>query len=702
VAAVIAVVPIVGLTARPSGAVVNGSDDVNTPRRNAVVSVAARNGGGCTGSLVAPDRVLTASHCFTVQRPNGSTYANAPAATFYDGNVYVLGSQDGNYPQGWPLWAHTIRGPLAGRTSRAHPTPWGKYTALAPLSANEVLGLTTTKRLVAVNTTTTASRLWGTAPAGAVALAVSANRVYVATAANRIMSSSRSGASWVDAGRASGVRSMTMIGDKLHAVTTSNRLLQASEVVLRGPNGTRVFTLQPWHDIGHANGIDELASFGGQLLALDSAARLWTRWPVPYEENWQAFGNARRYSAMTISGTRFIGMMPISPGDRGVLYLGDVSRQPTRIGRLERPYSVTTAVNAVAMAGTSSGIYVATSNNQLLKRSVSHASTDWTSAGTTPANVMAMASNVEGRLWAATTDNKLWWTSLLQGRATGWTEVSDTGRPAGLTAIGLYGVDPANPRFYGAGGGKLWKRSGYGADAQWTAISNIIGTAVDLAVSADRIVLVRSDGSVWTRPHDPDSQIFDLVSENLVVPGKWLPMNGSDDVDVRLGNDSAGWTDAPAENVFEVTHFQYAGAVDMALLRLARPVPASKAIPIAVFPRPASTPDWSSQSFRIAGWGWLDDAETQSSQFRQSGWMYGGATFPERHLVSVTPGKGGAHTRRGDSGGPLVVACPIDQYCVAGVLNTLDTWAATWVRSTTDSRGFARPNVAAWMERAAG
>src|SRR5690349_16348304 len=59
---------VLALTAAPAGAVVGGHDVAP-----ADAPWLATN-GGCTGALIAPDRLLTAAHCMGNHRPSGERW----------------------------------------------------------------------------------------------------------------------------------------------------------------------------------------------------------------------------------------------------------------------------------------------------------------------------------------------------------------------------------------------------------------------------------------------------------------------------------------------------------------------------------------------------------------------------------------------------------------------------------------------------
>jgi Trypsin len=57
------------MSALPGHTLSGGSADVDTPVANSTVSI---NGGGCTGTLIAPTLVLTAAHCSNFTQPPGT------------------------------------------------------------------------------------------------------------------------------------------------------------------------------------------------------------------------------------------------------------------------------------------------------------------------------------------------------------------------------------------------------------------------------------------------------------------------------------------------------------------------------------------------------------------------------------------------------------------------------------------------------
>jgi hypothetical protein len=185
--------------------------------------------------------------------------------------------------------------------------------------------------------------------------------------------------------------------------------------------------------------------------------------------------------------------------------------------------------------------------------------------------------------------------------------------------------------FYGGATEKIWKRSGFGANAAWSVVSTIGGTPTDLHATGDRLILHRTEGSVWTRPHLPENQIFDLVPENWVVPGRWNSL-APGSLQVQFGNDPTAFT---SDRVIEAVSYQYAGATDIAMLRLRTAVPTTIAVPMRVVAPRTTAPAWGSQSFKIAGWGLVDprDATVRRAPgpsaapftMRQIGTMLGGA-----------------------------------------------------------------------------
>lgn len=179
----------------------------------------------------------------------------------------------------------------------------------------------------------------------------------------------------------------------------------------------------------------------------------------------------------------------------------------------------------------------------------------------------------------------------------------------------------------------------------------------------------------------------------------WFKGQGGD---AYFGHDR----DAPTYHA-RVVGYTIAGYEDIALLRLAEPVPSSVALPIPPLTR---TPGgvgldaWlRAQTFEMVGWGGTDAAGAVMPRYRQSATARY-AAFPlnaDQPNKMRVRGDGCATVIPGDSGGPLLVRydgllrivgeAQGEESC--GGRHTL-----TLATGGLDTRGDSKPDVASWLE----
>ncbi len=134
--------------------------------------------------------------------------------------------------------------------------------------------------------------------------------------------------------------------------------------------------------------------------------------------------------------------------------------------------------------------------------------------------------------------------------------------------------------------------------------------------------------------------------------GRWFPeslLTNRRITDIRFGPRR----DQPRARR-EGTYFSILNGADIALVALDRPVPARVAVPVPVMTTAPSGLNWSTQTFRQAGWGLIED-ETPTTRRRTATTRF--RSYPCHTFHALRTDKfcvqGGGVVQGGDSGGPL-------------------------------------------------
>ena len=202
---------------------------------------------------------------------------------------------------------------------------------------------------------------------------------------------------WEHIGHANLGRALTALNDKLYIATTENRLWR------RFPVGADIV----WRDIGHAEDVGALAASGDSLFCITVDNQLWCRESVDFEVNWIAFdsGPAAGTKALAAAG--------------GVLYAvdskGKLWRRPaSRVAAawVTIPSFTADDPRINALASYSNILFASTTDNRLVRSNQDwiYESSEWTDIH--HCNFSAGLAVVDGMLFVATIENRLWWLDL--------------------------------------------------------------------------------------------------------------------------------------------------------------------------------------------------------------------------------------------------------------------------------------------------
>jgi hypothetical protein len=215
----------------------------------------------------------------------------------------------------------------------------------------------------------------------------------VATITRNVLSllSTRRPLDWELVGHANGGAPMTAVGTRLFLASTANRLWR------RHPVAAEV----PWTEVGHANDVVALASDGAVLYAVTRDEQLWWRPPTEVDINWTPIGTGP-------GGTRALACAG------GSLYAvdsqGAVVRRPATRSAAGWQSGPALGLHPEITSMTSGNDipYAATSTNRLLRtnKDFISESVEWTDI--LHCNFAAGLAIVEGGLFVATTENRLW------------------------------------------------------------------------------------------------------------------------------------------------------------------------------------------------------------------------------------------------------------------------------------------------------
>lgn len=183
-----------------------------------------------------------------------------------------------------------------------------------------------------------------------------------------------------------------------------------------------------WEVIGHANDVTAMVACENALWASDSHNRLWRREPVGQNLNWLRVGHANNVIAMASpresTGGQSIGLYAVTR-DGGLWYRDPI---PSNINWTR----IADAHGIIALAACYEWLFAATDTNALLYMPLSALagpSPAWLSAGHAN-NVVAM-TNLNGRLYAADRNNRLWMRLPLRVN-TNWTDIGHADFLTGL------------------------------------------------------------------------------------------------------------------------------------------------------------------------------------------------------------------------------------------------------------------------------
>jgi hypothetical protein len=202
---------------------------------------------------------------------------------------------------------------------------------------------------------------------------------------------------WELIGQAINGRALTALNNVLFIATSSNRLQ------LRYPVGADV----PWRESGHAQHVVALAGDGDTLFSTTTDNQLRWRAPVEHQAPWTAIGSgpAAGTKALAAAG----GMLYAVDAD-GQLWRRAASRTTTAWVTIDSFTARKATINA--MAAYSNILFASTTDGRLLRTNQDwiDESSDWIDIH--HCNFSAGIAVVDGMLFLATTENRLWWLDL--------------------------------------------------------------------------------------------------------------------------------------------------------------------------------------------------------------------------------------------------------------------------------------------------
>jgi hypothetical protein len=206
---------------------------------------------------------------------------------------------------------------------------------------------------------------------------------------------------WEHIGHANDVAAMTSLDGKLYAATRANVLWA------RYPAGADI----SWYMLGQAPGFRTLAATEGRLYAADNLLGLWSRSPVESDAAWTP---VKQVNTIGIQSLAASGGMLYALDAQGLLW--GCPANSTQVAWRRVPlFNDTTPIRC--MTGHRDMLYAATQDHRLVRTNMDlvFESTAWTPLH--HANHCAGLAVVEDMLFAATSENKLWWMDLLHFKA---------------------------------------------------------------------------------------------------------------------------------------------------------------------------------------------------------------------------------------------------------------------------------------------
>jgi hypothetical protein len=200
---------------------------------------------------------------------------------------------------------------------------------------------------------------------------------------------------WELVGHAENVVGMAAVDSKLFCATSANLLWRRYPVLAE----------VVWSQIGHANNVVAMAATRGLLFAVTSDNVLWYRRPVEANINWTQAGTAPAgLRALCASGSTLYaidgtGKLSARPASKAAAAWTPVLNFPVR-------------PTIVAMTSYNGVLLASTSDNRLLRTGIDFPEESRAWVDIHHCNFSRALAVVDGMLFVATSENRLWWLDL--------------------------------------------------------------------------------------------------------------------------------------------------------------------------------------------------------------------------------------------------------------------------------------------------
>ncbi len=331
----------IGSTSQP---LLAGTDDIGNPASNSVVQV-----GGCTGTLIASDIVLTSGHCIgNREKPENVVAQDDGCGNWQRFDRFYDFKPATNIPIRFGHDSENI-----SYTAQAD-----KYSIIGCVDIIMLKLTSPVPRSVAIPAVVATRPLQSTILEDSDLQIVGWGTSGLEDLWKRVADAN--GRTWSLIGHANLVTGMAQTGGNLFAATEGNTLW------MRPANGRN----QKWRKIGHANNVVAMTAHNNNLFAATRDNKLWVRNAIANEVNWRYIGHANNARAMaSLNGKLFASTTDNKLWARDPV-LSDVSW--THIGH---------ANGIIAMAASNGRLFGATSTNNLWSRSPDLSDVDWQLVG---------------------------------------------------------------------------------------------------------------------------------------------------------------------------------------------------------------------------------------------------------------------------------------------------------------------------------